>query len=59
MKVMIFGAHPDDYEIGMDGTIKKMVDQGHDVNLFLFSNPGNDKLRLKEIQQAADTWSKI
>jgi len=51
---MIFGAHPDDYEIGMGGTIKKMAEQGHDVNLFLFSNPGNDNLRIKEAQQAAD-----
>lgn len=31
MKILVFGAHPDDIEIGMGGTIAKYVDYGHHV----------------------------
>ena len=31
--VVAFGAHPDDIEIGMGGTIAKLSAQGYDVNL--------------------------
>jgi len=32
-RVLVFGPHPDDQELGMGGTIARLVDQGHDVVL--------------------------
>jgi LmbE family N-acetylglucosaminyl deacetylase len=33
MKIICFGAHPDDLEIGMGGTISKLVKDGNEVHL--------------------------
>ena len=30
--LLVFGAHPDDIEIGMGGTIAKLTSVGYDVN---------------------------
>ena len=35
MKVLVIGAHADDPEISMGGTISKLVDEGHDVKLLI------------------------
>ena len=32
-QILVVGPHPDDQELGMGGTIAKLVDQGHDVLL--------------------------
>jgi bacillithiol biosynthesis deacetylase BshB1 len=33
MRILVFGPHPDDQELGMGGTIARLVQQGHDVVL--------------------------
>ena len=33
MRVLVFGAHPDDLEIGMGGTIAKHIDVGDEVDV--------------------------
>ena len=33
MKILAFGAHADDVEIGMGGTISKMIEDGHEVKI--------------------------
>ncbi|MCH2135970.1 MAG: PIG-L family deacetylase [Phycisphaerales bacterium] len=33
MRVLVFGPHPDDQELGMGGTIARMASEGHDVVL--------------------------
>ena len=37
--ILVFGAHPDDLEIGMGGTIAKLSRLGHDVNLVVATLP--------------------
>ena len=55
MKILVFGAHPDDYEIGMGGTIHKLVQSGHEVKLVLVTIPNENKdIRLKEAKKAAE-----
>ena len=38
MNILVVGPHPDDQELGMGGTIAKLVDQGHDVLLLDMTN---------------------
>jgi N-acetylglucosamine malate deacetylase 1 len=38
-KVVVFGAHPDDLEIGMGGTVAKLVRLGYNVNLVIATLP--------------------
>lgn len=33
MRILVFGPHPDDQELGMGGTIARLAEQGHDVIL--------------------------
>jgi len=37
MKIIVFGAHPDDEVIGLGGTLKKWAQAGADIRLILFS----------------------
>jgi N-acetylglucosamine malate deacetylase 1 len=37
--IVAFGAHPDDIEIGMAGTVAKLVGTGYDVNLVIATLP--------------------
>ena len=37
-QVLVVGPHPDDQELGMGGTIAKLVDQGHDVLVLDMTN---------------------
>jgi len=52
MKVLVFGAHPDDIEIGAGGTIAKLVANGHVVDNILVSIPNQKDLRSKESVEA-------
>ncbi len=53
MKILVFGAHPDDYEIGMGGTINKLVNLGHEIKLVLVTVPNSREIRIKEANEAA------
>ena len=33
--IVLYGAHPDDIEIGMGGTVAKLARLGYDVNLVI------------------------
>ena len=47
MKVLILGAHTDDAEFAMGGTIKNHVDDGDEVTVVAFTNCGNPDLELE------------
>lgn len=58
LDILIFGAHADDAEIGMAGTIAKQIQAGYRVGLCdlthaELSSNGNVELRLKEAKAAA------
>lgn len=55
MKVIVIGAHPDDIEPQMGGTIAKLTKNGHEVLIVQFTNTGEDlsKLRIQESNDAA------
>jgi N-acetylglucosamine malate deacetylase 1 len=58
LDILIFGAHPDDAEIGMGGTIAKHTEQGLrvgicDLTLAEMSSNGTVESRQKEAQEAA------
>lgn len=53
MKVLVFGAHPDDMEIGMGGTIAKHVKKGDKVLMVVVSVPNKKEIRKKEAKDAA------
>ena len=53
MKVLVFGAHPDDAEIGMGGTIARYTRLGHQVMIVVSIIPNNKEIRLKESEKAA------
>ncbi|TLX83878.1 MAG: hypothetical protein E6K98_03970 [Thaumarchaeota archaeon] len=54
---VIFGAHPDDIEIGMAGTVAKLGNLGYDVKLVIASTPdrpkGSAEVRKTESRRAA------
>ena len=43
MKVLVIGAHADDPEVSMGGTISNFVNNGHDVNLLICILPQEDR----------------
>ena len=56
MNILIVGAHPDDYELGMAGTIKKHIVEGHNIISIIMSNGeaiGNANERAKEAKKSA------
>ena len=53
MKILVFGAHPDDMEIGMGGTIAKHVDKGDEVLMVVVTIPNQKDVRKKEAENAA------
>ena len=58
MKVLCIGAHPDDVEMGMGGTIAKHAKQGDEVIIILVSLggvSGKHDIRRKEAKKAAKT----
>jgi N-acetylglucosamine malate deacetylase 1 len=46
--VLAFGAHPDDIEIGMGGTVAKLTGMGYDVRLVIATLPNFVKTDTKE-----------
>lgn len=59
MHILAFGAHPDDVEIGMGGTIAKYAQQGYDIGicdltLAELSSNGTVHTRQQEAKRAAD-----
>ena len=58
LDVLVFAAHPDDAELGMGGTIIKLITSGKKIGLVdltkaELSTRGNVKLREKEAEEAA------
>lgn len=56
MNILIVGAHPDDYELGMAGTIKKNITEGHNITSIIMSNGeaiGDTNERVKEAKKSA------
>jgi len=51
--VIVFGAHPDDIEIGMAGTICRLTESGNQVYACIASVPDDRGLRMREAQEAA------
>jgi len=57
MKILVIGAHPDDYELGMAGTILSHVDKGDTVYAILATDGGvleDGKKRLDEAKEVAN-----
>ena len=51
--ILVFGAHPDDVEIGMGGTIAKLSNMGYDVKLIIAVLPNftqNDKKEERKME---------
>lgn len=57
-RIVVVGPHPDDQELGMGGTIIKLVNQGHDVLILDVTNGEPTPLGSPEIrkQEAADAF---
>ncbi len=54
MKVLVFGAHPDDMEIGMGGTIAKHTKLGDTVLMVVSTVPSQRERRREEMRRGAD-----
>jgi LmbE family N-acetylglucosaminyl deacetylase len=53
MRVVAFGAHPDDIEIGMGGTIARHASAGDQVLMVVVTIPNNREVRREEAERAA------
>lgn len=51
--MLVFGAHPDDLEIGMAGTVCRLVACGHNVYSCIASVPDDRDARMREAREAA------
>ena len=59
MNILVVGPHPDDQELGMGGTIARLVEQGHDVLMLDMTNGeptphGDPATRAVEAARAAE-----
>jgi LmbE family N-acetylglucosaminyl deacetylase len=57
MKIIVIGAHPDDYEVGMGGTIHKHVSEGDEVYGIVVTDGegiGKPEVRKNEAKKAAE-----
>jgi N-acetylglucosamine malate deacetylase 1 len=55
--IVVFGAHPDDIEIGMGGTVAKLAGNGHKINLVVATLPNFVKTDTKEERRNESTMS--
>ncbi len=57
-RILVVGPHPDDQELGMGGTVIKLMNQGHDVLILDVTNGEPTPLGSPEIrkQEAADAF---
>jgi len=53
-RVLAFGAHPDDLEVGAGGLLARLSSAGADVTLAIVSIPNNTETRKREARAAAD-----
>ena len=53
MRVLAFGAHPDDIEVGMGGTIARYTNGKHEVLIVIVTIPDKKEERWKEAENAA------
>ena len=53
MNILAFGAHPDDIEIGMGGTLAQFSDAGHNVVGCIATTPPDKVTRTDESKNAA------
>ncbi|MEO8554947.1 MAG: PIG-L deacetylase family protein [Kofleriaceae bacterium] len=53
-RVLAFGAHPDDLEVGAGGLLARLSSIGADVTLAIVSIPNNTELRRAEAEAAAE-----
>ena len=53
-RVLAFGAHPDDLEVGAGGLLARLSAQGAQVTFAIVSIPSNTNVRREEAQAAAD-----
>jgi LmbE family N-acetylglucosaminyl deacetylase len=53
-RVLAFGAHPDDLEVGAGGLLARLSQEGAEVTMVVVSIPNNTAIRRKEAQAGAD-----
>ncbi len=53
-RVLAFGAHPDDLEVGAGGLLARLAAEGHEVTLAVVSIPSNPTVRKAEAQAGAE-----
>jgi LmbE family N-acetylglucosaminyl deacetylase len=53
-RVLAFGAHPDDLEVGAGGLLARLAAQGAEVTMAIVAIPSNGEVRRAEANAAAD-----